>query len=290
VLACVLQNQFQQEKYDNADDKAAGFNDADFVKTADKACVDVADNNSNTDEGGSLEIEDDSRMICSARHIRITWGNNSDSSNEVKTQSQSEESESNKKQPPPYDCLPVLDETRVHELDSVCLCGRTDGFKGPIGAGWLQCDKCKEVSHAFCAGFHTEEDILKNTRDEYFDASRCQACSVRRQRHGSTRTMSRSSTRSTTDDTSLVTSRATLIITPTAILDQWQREIRRHTTMTAADLKVVVYPGVRAMCGNMTTKAAPDMTLSHPLNLANADIVLTTYENLMVRRMQCSLA
>jgi E3 ubiquitin-protein ligase SHPRH len=61
-----------------------------------------------------------------------------------------------------------------------------------------------------------------------------------------------------------IRSRATLIITPPAILTQWQREISRHVDDR---ISTSIYYGVNKYV--------------HPLTLADNDIVLTTFDTLM---------
>ena len=77
-----------------------------------------------------------------------------------------------------------------------------------------------------------------------------------------------------------IRSRATLIITPPAILNQWEREIRRHISNKDA-LKIVVYPGVQNICSEKTTNPSQSIRFVHPLILADADIVLMTFTSLM---------
>ncbi|CAG2112442.1 unnamed protein product, partial [Medioppia subpectinata] len=64
-----------------------------------------------------------------------------------------------------------------------------------------------------------------------------------------------------------VDSRATLIVSPRSISHQWQDEITKHVDCT--DLNVYVYEGVKSAEGYV-----------QPFDLADNDIVLTTYETL----------
>lgn len=77
----------------------------------------------------------------------------------------------------------------------------------------------------------------------------------------------------------IVDSRATLIVTPPSILAQWESEIRRHTT----NLKVVVFPGVKDLCCRSSpnaTRPHSDFHLVDPQVLADADVVLLTFQTL----------
>ncbi|CAJ1959172.1 unnamed protein product [Cylindrotheca closterium] len=69
-----------------------------------------------------------------------------------------------------------------------------------------------------------------------------------------------------------IKSRGTLIVTPPAILEQWAREIRRHSSKT---LKIVIYRGVKQLCDGKID--VEERLLIHPHVLADADIVLTTF-------------
>jgi SWI/SNF-related matrix-associated actin-dependent regulator of chromatin subfamily A3 len=59
----------------------------------------------------------------------------------------------------------------------------------------------------------------------------------------------------------LIQSRATLIVCPLAVLDQWESEFNRH--VRAGNLRISKYHG------NQRSKSAPE--------LASADVVLSTY-------------
>ena len=69
-------------------------------------------------------------------------------------------------------------------------------------------------------------------------------------------------------------SRATLIVCPPAILDQWAEEIRRHTSQ----MKVLIYHGVDK---ESKRSAHGSLKLLHPTYLANADLILISFVALM---------
>lgn len=62
----------------------------------------------------------------------------------------------------------------------------------------------------------------------------------------------------------LVTTGATLIITPSAILQQWESELKLH----APSLKVTTYRGIKASKGKAESLES----------LSNFDVVLTDYK------------
>ncbi|KAK4203745.1 putative SNF2 family helicase/ATPase [Triangularia verruculosa] len=64
----------------------------------------------------------------------------------------------------------------------------------------------------------------------------------------------------------LLASSATLIVTPTTLLDQWLAEMKRH----APSLNVLFYPGIRK-----ASKEGQDMSAEY---LAQQDVIVTTYE------------
>ena len=74
----------------------------------------------------------------------------------------------------------------------------------------------------------------------------------------------------------VIKSRATLIVTPPSILTQWERELARHAT----NLKVYVYPGMKDLCGSRSSKPHQDYQLVNPRVLADADVVLVTFQTL----------
>ena len=148
--------------------------------------------------------------------------------------------------------------------DVACICGRNTLF--PSSLSWVRCNSCHEPMHGKCAGFISESQIMEETVAGECDKSRCPFCFALEHSSPEKR----------------IKSRATLIITPIAILKQWEREIRRHTS-SKLGLKICIYPGVREICAGNGNKTFKEFNIQyiHPINLADADIVLMTFSSLM---------
>ena len=142
--------------------------------------------------------------------------------------------------------------------DAVCICGRSSSYQNSLS--WVVCEACGEALHGRCAGFVSEEMLLASTKAgdqaQVCSSNHCPSCVATQGQ--------------------IVKSRATLIVTPPAILAQWQSEINRHTLdpQTGRPLKVVVYPGMRELCSLESSKPHAHFPLVHPRTLADADVVL----------------
>ncbi|KAL3777625.1 LOW QUALITY PROTEIN: hypothetical protein ACHAW5_006776 [Stephanodiscus triporus] len=139
-------------------------------------------------------------------------------------------------------------------VDTICICGQSTTFAGCLS--WVVCERCHGGMHGRCAGFESEEELASKTK--YNSAAGVMMCPSD---HCATCV---AAAISQNDGTSIIYSRATLIVTPHAILVQWQSEISRHTKepLSGRLLKVVIYLGVRDLC-------------------PNADVVLMTFQTLM---------
>ena len=179
-----------------------------------------------------------------------------------------------------------------------CICGTSSSFKDCLSI--VLCRSCYEPLHGICAGFNSMEHLQAETCNATVkdcvvplcSSSRCPTCMFTHvhKTYG------------------LIQSRATLIVTPPAILTQWEREIRRHATLATEasghlfgsplrtmtseqGLKVIVYHGVKELCNqsHQAKRSAlvgsncelPQIHLIHPQILADADIVLMTFDALM---------
>jgi SNF2 family DNA or RNA helicase len=183
---------------------------------------------------------------------------------------------------PKHDCVVVVEE-RDHPHPTspvgICICGQAIRLNEPSRV--VLCESCHEPMHATCAGWNDDDDgPVKKKRIVYRYGTSTLDCTV----------CSKDLCPCCFANTEAVTSRATLIITPPAILNQWQREIHRHTEMIRDErtkelrpLKVITYPGIRSLCDPNRPKHRrdADVQLIHPRRLADADIVLMTFDGLL---------
>jgi SNF2 family DNA or RNA helicase len=177
-----------------------------------------------------------------------------------------------------------------------CICGNLIGLHDLKNASIVFCPDCDEPMHMECAAFASEEEmesassplvyrrlftneqwtsrLLSSPTDDrcmnWTGKGHCHYCPC-----------------CIADTGRLIPSRATLIVTPPAILSQWKREIQRHTQQQGPDgkpcLRVVVYEGVAKTAkyfGPRKQDVASRMELVHPHKLADADVVLLTYDTL----------
>ncbi|KAF2069113.1 hypothetical protein CYY_009566 [Polysphondylium violaceum] len=130
-----------------------------------------------------------------------------------------------------------------------CCCGRD--YKSHGFGIWCQCDACQRWQFVACVGSR-----YKASNQLYF----CTFCTqVKRVKSPAQKV----DEKDRWDTQTLVESRATLIVAPSPIFNQWSEEIKKHTK----DLKVFEYQGIFK-------------TPVTPYQLADYDIVLTTYDAL----------
>jgi len=169
------------------------------------------------------------------------------------------------------------------ESDFICFCGRGGSNKHSLS--WVLCEQCLEPMHGRCAGFNSEEELLSLSLSQGGSAlakicsqNRCPCCVASQHANN------------ISSHKPLIKSRATLIVTPSSILGQWENEINRHMTLP---LKVYVYRGVKEICSasvlspNKTTTQLSQRNLIHAHNLAEADVVLMTFQTLMADLVHC---
>lgn len=156
-----------------------------------------------------------------------------------------------------------------------CICGKSLSiFPPPPEDSFVLCMGCSEPMHWRCAAFgdksevHALPDGIMYRKRFSHDSFLCRLCPTDKCPCCVANGISR-------DPDSKLRSRGTVIVTPQAILSQWEREVSRHTL---SKLKVVVYNGVRNIC-NQPQKNG-DARFLHPRFLADADIVLITFDTL----------
>jgi SNF2-related domain len=176
---------------------------------------------------------------------------------------------------PEKDTEPLKEKWTENDVIGACICGDLISFSSRTAKceQLVMCLSCDEPMHVDCAGFESGTELRRQTKPLQYrqmytnstldfricDVKRCPCCAPK------------------------LTSGATLIVTPPAILNQWVREIQRHTRhLDGSPLHVVVYEGVKrcttAQSKQRKRQAAKFMHADH---LANADIVLVPFEALM---------
>ncbi|XP_057849243.2 uncharacterized protein LOC131060147 isoform X2 [Cryptomeria japonica] len=185
-------------------------------------------------------------------------------------------------------CIP-LKRPKLERVE--CVCGSVTESHKYTGF-WVQCDVCDAWQHRDCVGFRDNGEARANRRDvELSDSTQKFWSFVSSSRNMSSKRRKASVVKDAADVIEIeekficktcsellqiagseVVSGATLIVCPEPILQQWQTEISRHTKR--GFLKVQVYRGVK----NVSTHSPLEAMETSINELANADIVLTTYD------------
>ena len=156
-----------------------------------------------------------------------------------------------------------------------CICGKVvDLLTEKSTSHIVLCCQCHEPMHMECAGFSDFRSLKHSNKEVTYRkmfSNQIWKCWVTRNY--------RNCPCCVAEKNDVIESRGTLIITPPAILNQWDREIERHARNNelGGPLKVAIYRGV-----DKTTKSRRrDMNTIHPYMLADHDIVLMTFDSLM---------
>jgi SNF2 family DNA or RNA helicase len=195
-----------------------------------------------------------------------------------------------------------------------CFCGVEHPFKGCLG--FVVCDTCRNPMHGLCAGFSSLEQVnretmieqsLEGNTEQYSNKNVDQFSDIKGKGYKLIRRCSRKRCPSCAfmeETDKVLESRATIIVTPAAIISQWEREIEKHIhirhsntdetsgeekkPLMANHLVVKTYPGIKALLDQKHRSSEwskslqhPDCHLVHAQFLADADIVLTTFDALM---------
>lgn len=150
-------------------------------------------------------------------------------------------------------------------MDMDCICGSSDRHD----LGVVKCDLCGTWHHQICSGFAPTSSSSRGVWT--FDSSTsderesfvfmCFHCQIRERPWFSSKT--------------------TLIVSPEAIHDQWESELKRHVRSRDA-VSLLRYPGVKTLRSRLGSGPSAEWQVlsTAGLRLATYDIVLTTYEAL----------
>lgn len=218
--------------------------------------------------------------------VKTTGDSSSSEEEEFEFDGNLEDPPSSKEDPKPSaSSTPIISiQYKTNDLEygqqplGVCICGSQILVTEKLDV--VVCESCEEPMHAVCActsllldskdkapGGITYRYGVKSIDCRFCPEVSCPCCVPK------------------SEET--IPSRATLIITPPAILNQWQVEIEKHTSLSYAagtkqPLKVVVYPGIKSLCNQESRKNLKDrIPLIHARILADADVVLMTFDALM---------
>ncbi|GAX16412.1 E3 ubiquitin-protein ligase SHPRH [Fistulifera solaris] len=299
VLACILANPRPVEECSRTinqmpfvkrrlvfDDDASGEVDLSVLKTLD----DEEDNKVNdSNKKQKVGVVEDLAEFAEAEESDVDSVKDESAAVCVSAQNASEEQVEEAKVnfqvvTPDVSRKPFAIEERWLDDDNVgsCICSKLVCFStARSGLAKSQpiviCKSCEEPMHWFCASFNTVHEMRSKTkavhlRQRYTNLTiecglcedqLCPCCVFSKKRK--------------------LKSAATLIVTPAAILNQWTREIKRHTLRAdKTQMNILIYEGINRVTKMQgARKLDESIKLLHPKVLATADIVLMTFDALM---------
>lgn len=161
------------------------------------------------------------------------------------------------------DVIELLEEDETRAEVVRCPCGARESDPTFNGL-WVECEKCETWMHARCVGLCSnasqERRLMKMSEAERESALSGFMCGRCIAEHAS----------ATVDETC----GATLVVCPSAIMQQWQDEVEKH--VRPGSLKIIAYEG-------QSNKSAAGGTMKGVYSandLAQADLVFTTYDTL----------
>jgi SNF2 family DNA or RNA helicase len=149
-----------------------------------------------------------------------------------------------------------------------CICGDLICFSGKSKKMKIVfCESCEEPMHLECTCLELVDmeklprlDLRRTFGNEKLECVLCKDCPCCFPRK----------------NIQPIRSRATIIICPPSILEQWEQEIKRHTKQ----MKVLIYSGVEKESRKSRSNPAA-MRLLHPSYMADTDIILVSFVALM---------
>jgi SNF2 family DNA or RNA helicase len=162
-----------------------------------------------------------------------------------------------------------IDQRWVDDIEvGSCICGEIICFSKRLQKRKLAfCEYCEEPMHIECTCLESADveklqrlDLRRRFGNEILECVRCKGCPCCAMKKNA----------------SPIRSRATIIVCPPSILDQWAQEIRKHTSQ----MRVLVYGGVEKE-SKRARRHSDAIRLLHPTYLADADIILVSFAALM---------
>ena len=162
-----------------------------------------------------------------------------------------------------------IEERWVDDIEvGSCICGEIICFSKRLQKRMLVfCEYCEEPMHIECSCLESDDveklprlDLRRRFGNEILECVRCKGCPCCAMKKNA----------------SPIKSRATIIVCPPSILDQWAQEIRKHTSQ----MRILVYGGVEKE-SKRAGRHSDAIKLLHPTYLADADIILVSFAGLM---------